>query len=242
MTWAKTITATLFISLAGCQPEGQNEADTNTEAATQDDAAGTEFVGEAAEASYNVGLMVATDMEERFAGNLDETAFKTGVTDHFGGRGPDDIEPQAQQAMAYLARIQQEASLAKGSENLLAGNAFLAENGAREGVTTTDSGLQYEIMTAGDGTKPTISDTVTTHYHGTFIDGNVFDSSVQRGQPASFPVSGVISGWTEALQLMPVGSKWKLFVPSDLAYGPQDRGSIPPNSTLIFEVELLSIQ
>jgi FKBP-type peptidyl-prolyl cis-trans isomerase FklB len=108
-------------------------------------------------------------------------------------------------------------------------------------VTTTESGLQYEVIVAGDGAMPTLSDTVTTHYHGTLIDGEVFDSSVDRGEPASFPVNGVISGWTEALQLMPVGSKWRLYVPADLAYGPQQRGSIPANSTLIFEVELLEI-
>ena len=143
--------------------------------------------------------------------------------------------------MTYVQGVQQAAALAEGQENLAAGEAFLAENGAREGVTTTESGLQYEVIVAGDGEMPTLNDTVTTHYHGTLIDGEVFDSSVDRGEPASFPVSGVISGWTEALQLMPVGSKWRLFVPAGLAYGSQQRGSIPANSTLIFDVELLEI-
>ncbi len=121
------------------------------------------------------------------------------------------------------------------------GQAFLAENKKREGVVELESGLQYEIMTEGTGPKPVASDTVTCHYHGTLIDGTVFDSSVQRGQPASFPLNMVITGWTEALQLMPTGSKWKLFLPPHLAYGDRQAGAhIKPNSTLIFEVELLS--
>lgn len=121
------------------------------------------------------------------------------------------------------------------------GQAFLAENKKREGVVELESGLQYEIMTEGTGPKPVATDTVTCHYHGTLIDGTVFDSSVQRGQPASFPLNMVISGWTEALQLMPTGSKWKLFLPPHLAYGDRQAGAhIKPNSTLIFEVELLS--
>jgi FKBP-type peptidyl-prolyl cis-trans isomerase FklB len=121
------------------------------------------------------------------------------------------------------------------------GQAFMAENAKREEVVELESGLQYEIMTAGDGAKPTAADNVTCHYHGTLIDGTVFDSSVQRGQPASFPLNMVIPGWTEALQLMPTGSKWKLFLPPHLAYGDRQAGAhIKPNSTLIFEVELLS--
>ena len=119
---------------------------------------------------------------------------------------------------------------------------FLRENGKREGVTTLASGLQYEVINDGTGPKPTIEDNVTTHYHGTLIDGTVFDSSVDRGEPASFPVGGVIKGWTEALQLMSVESKWKLYVPYELAYGERGAGpQIGPYSTLIFEVELISI-
>ena len=130
----------------------------------------------------------------------------------------------------------------KAAANLEAGQAFLAENGTREGVTTTPSGLQYEVITTGGGAKPTATQTVKCHYHGTTITGKVFDSSVQRGQPASFPLNRVISGWTEALQLMPVGSKWRLFIPPNLAYGTSQMGAdIGPNSTLIFEVELLGI-
>ena len=131
----------------------------------------------------------------------------------------------------------------KENDNLKAGEEFLAENGKRENVVTLPSGLQYEIIKQGDGPKPSASNTVTCHYHGTTIKGEVFDSSVKRGQPASFPLNAVIKGWTEALQLMPTGSKWKLFIPPQLAYG--NRGvsrEIGPNSTLIFEVELLSFR
>ena len=124
-----------------------------------------------------------------------------------------------------------------------AGEAFLAENGKRENVVTLPSGLQYEIIKQGDGPKPSAHNTVTCHYHGTTIKGEVFDSSVKRGQPASFPLNGVIKGWTEALQLMPVGSKWKLFIPPQLAYGNRAISrEIGPNSTLIFEVELISFK
>jgi FKBP-type peptidyl-prolyl cis-trans isomerase FklB len=131
-------------------------------------------------------------------------------------------------------RVQFEGAIAEGA-------TFLAENAKREGVVTLPSGLQYEVIRQGTGATPTPNDRVTVHYHGTLIDGEVFDSSVSRGDPATFGVTQVISGWTEALQLMPVGSKWKLYIPYDLAYGSQDRGIIRPYSTLIFEVELLEI-
>ena len=130
-----------------------------------------------------------------------------------------------------------------GEANKKEGDVFLAANKTKEGVVTLPSGLQYKILKAGTGAKPTASDTVICNYKGTLIDGKEFDSSYKRGQPATFPVGQVIKGWTEALQIMPVGSKWELFIPSELAYGP--RGPSPdigPNATLIFEVELLSIQ
>jgi FKBP-type peptidyl-prolyl cis-trans isomerase FklB len=142
-----------------------------------------------------------------------------------------------------MRQKQQEKMQQAGATNKKEGDAFLAANKTKEGVVTLPSGLQYKILTAGTGPKPTTSDSVACNYRGTLIDGKEFDSSYKRGQPATFPVAGVIKGWTEALQLMPVGSKWQLFVPSDLAYA--ERGSGPdigPNATLIFEVELLSIQ
>ena len=131
---------------------------------------------------------------------------------------------------------------AKANENLIAGQAFLAENARRPGVVALESGLQYEILTEGSGAKPGPTSNVTCHYHGTVITGEVFDSSVQRGRPATFPLNRVIAGWTEALQLMSVGSKWRLYLPPHLAYGEQQVSAvIGPNSTLIFEVELLGI-
>lgn len=131
----------------------------------------------------------------------------------------------------------------KAAANLKAGQDFLAANKTKEGVTELPSGLQYEVITNGDGPKPTANDTVTCHYHGTLIDGAVFDSSVQRGQPASFPLNMVIAGWTEGVQLMNTGSKWRFFIPPHLGYGDRQMGAtIGPNSTLIFEVELLGIR
>ncbi|UAY55873.1 FKBP-type peptidyl-prolyl cis-trans isomerase [Arachidicoccus terrestris] len=130
----------------------------------------------------------------------------------------------------------------KAAENLQAGQEFLAENAKKEGVISLESGLQYQVLTMGEGEKPSAADQVTCHYHGTVIDGTVFDSSVERGQPATFPLNRVIKGWTEGLQLMPVGSKFRFFIPADLAYGERAVSAvIGPNSTLIFDVELLGI-
>lgn len=144
--------------------------------------------------------------------------------------------------MGEKQKVKDQEEKAKAGVNLEKGKKFLEDNGKRKGVITLPSGLQYEILKEGNGPKPTATDKVTTHYHGTTIDGKVFDSSVERGQPAQFGVNQVIPGWTEALQLMPVGSKWKLFIPSNLAYGESGAGgAIGPNETLVFEVELISI-
>jgi FKBP-type peptidyl-prolyl cis-trans isomerase len=154
----------------------------------------------------------------------------------------DSVQIKPEQANAKIQAFFNEISKAEGEKNLKAGEEFLAANKNKAGVVTLPSGLQYEIIKAGTGAKPKAEDQVKCHYHGTTIDGKVFDSSVDRGEPAVFPVNRVIPGWTEALQLMPVGSKWKLYIPAALAYG--DRGpsqDIKPNSTLIFEVELLEI-
>lgn len=142
---------------------------------------------------------------------------------------------------AERARQEEELKI-EYAESIAKGDTFMAENAKREEVVTLDSGLQYEILRKGSGPVPTDTDRVKVHYHGTLIDGTVFDSSVERGEPSTFGVTQVIAGWTEALQLMPVGSKWRLYVPYDLAYGPQDRGTIKPFSNLIFEVELLGIE
>ncbi len=147
-----------------------------------------------------------------------------------------------EEAQALVQKFFEGASQRQSQKNLEEGNAYLEKNKAREGVTTTASGLQYEVITAGTGPMPTAADQVRVHYHGTLIDGKVFDSSVDRGEPVVFGVGQVIPGWTEALQLMPVGSKWKIYLPSNIAYGERGAGGdIGPNAALIFEVELLEI-
>ncbi len=152
----------------------------------------------------------------------------------------------AEEAATYAETVQNrmvsEKAAAKYGDYRKANEAFLAENAKKAGVTTTASGLQYEVLKAGTGVKPTAASVVKVHYHGTLIDGTVFDSSVERKEPATFGVSEVIKGWTEALQLMPVGSKWRLYIPQELAYGPAEQGAIKPFSTLIFDVELISIE
>ena len=176
--------------------------------------------------------------------NLVMQGFKDGLT----GAKTQMTEQEAQTVLQEVQMEVQKANKEKAEKlaaaNKSEGEAFLAANKAREGVVTTTSGLQYKVLTQGSGPKPTPSDTVVCNYKGTLINGTEFDSSYKRGQPATFPVSGVIKGWTEALQLMPVGSKYQLFIPSDLAYGErgQPQGGIEPNTTLIFDVELISIQ
>ena len=152
-------------------------------------------------------------------------------------------EISEENANQIIQTFLKKASERETQANLEEGNKFLEENGKREGVTTTESGLQYEVITEGTGEKPEATDQVRVHYHGTLIDGTVFDSSIEKGKPLVIGVNQVIPGWTEALQLMPVGSKWKLYIPSDLAYGanPRPGGVIKPNMALIFEVELLEI-
>lgn len=189
--------------------------------------------------SYSLGVNIGENIKTQFEDiNLDN--FEAGIKDVLEKDVEAKISDNQAQAIiqSYFSKKQQ-----KQSESVIEeGINFLRENGKREGVTTLASGLQYEVIDDGTGPKPTIEDNVTTHYHGTLIDGTVFDSSVDRGEPASFPVGGVIKGWTEALQLMAVGSKWKLYVPYDLAYGERGAGpQIGPYSTLIFEVELISI-
>ena len=193
-------------------------------------------------ASYSIGYTMAGNVRQRFAQSIDSDAFIRGITDRLNDVDQAVSPEEANASLQAFAVAQQEALTARAGDNLVAGEAFLRDNGAREGVTTLESGLQYEVLTAAEGPKPVAADTVTTHYHGTLIDGTVFDSSYERGEPASFPLNGVISGWTEGLQLMAVGSKYRLFVPPELAYGGQDRGPIPANSTLIFDVELLAIE
>ena len=156
---------------------------------------------------------------------------------------PDEAKTVITELQKAMVVKQAAAAKAAGEKNKAEGEAFLAANKAKEGVVTLPSGLQYKVITTGTGPKPTLEQTVICQYRGTLIDGKEFDSSFKRGQPASFPVKGVIKGWTEVLQLMPVGSKWQVFIPSALAYGERGAGAdIGPNATLIFEIELVAIK
>ncbi len=189
--------------------------------------------------SYAIGMNIGHNLLQSGAKNIDYEALARGIADVLKGNET-DLQPQeaGQILNKYFAELEE----AKSQELIADGKAFLEANASRKEVTTLKSGLQYEVLKVGDGPKPKATDTVRCHYHGTLIDGTVFDSSVRRGQPADFPVNGVIAGWVEALQLMPVGSKWKLYIPYDLGYGARGAGqSIPPYATLIFEVELLEI-
>jgi FKBP-type peptidyl-prolyl cis-trans isomerase FklB len=196
--------------------------------------------------SYAIGLNIGKSLRKDSV-DVDPAIFVRGLRDAISGAKTLLTEEEMKSVMTTLQgelrKQQEETARAAGEINKKAGEAFLADNKTKDGVVTLPSGLQYKIITAGTGPKPAATDSVVCNYRGTLIDGTEFDSSYKRGQPATFPVIGVIKGWTEAVQLMPVGSKWQLFVPSDLAYG--DRGAGPdigPNATLIFEVELLSIQ
>lgn len=189
--------------------------------------------------SYSLGVNIGENIKAQFP-DIDLNNFETAIKDVLDNKKEPKISgADAQKLIQDFFKKQQ----AKASESVIEeGKKFLLDNAKRNEVTTLESGLQYEILKTGEGPKPSLNDQVTTHYHGTLIDGTVFDSSVDRGEPATFPVSGVIKGWTEALQLMSVGSKWKLFVPYDLAYGERGAGpKIGPFTTLIFEVELIKI-
>jgi FKBP-type peptidyl-prolyl cis-trans isomerase len=195
--------------------------------------------------SYALGINIGQSLRQ-IPMELDTEAVVQAVTDVLaGGKIALPQEEYAATMQAFQAKMQaaeQEAAQAASSQNSVAQESFLAENKAKDGVVTTESGLQYTVITEGDGAKPTAENTVRVHYTGTLLDGTVFDSSVQRGEPAEFGVGQVIAGWTEALQLMNVGSKYKLFIPADLAYGDRGAGqAISPGAMLIFEVELLDI-
>ena len=190
--------------------------------------------------SYAIGMSMASNLMNSGLRNIEVDSFVKAFTEVINNESTSMSPEEANQTLQEYFSKQQEEMLNK---NLEIGKAFLEENSKKENIVSLASGLQYEIITEGNGSKPKATDSVKCHYHGTLLDGTVFDSSVQRGQPAVFGVSQVIKGWVEALQLMSVGSKWKLFIPSNLAYGSQGAGnSIEPNSTLIFEVELLGIE
>ena len=196
--------------------------------------------------SYSIGIGITRDFKQQGV-EVDQDTFIRGVVDGLNAKKPimseEDLKATASAYQAELKQKQVEARKATAENNKKTGDAYLAKNKTQKGVITTESGLQYKIIKKGDGAKPTDDSMVECHYKGTLVDGTEFDSSYRRGQPASFPVKGVIPGWKEALKLMPVGSKWQLVVPSELAYGERGAGrEIGPNATLVFEVELLSIK
>jgi FKBP-type peptidyl-prolyl cis-trans isomerase FklB len=196
--------------------------------------------------SYSIGLDIGEKFKKQSI-DIDPDFLARGIKDGLSDAKPLMTEEEIKTVMTAFEQELQSKALAHMKEisdkNMKEGSAFLAENKKKEGVVTLPSGLQYKVIKAGTGKKPSATDSVTTQYRGTLVDGTEFDSSYKRGQPATFPVTGVIPGWTEALQLMPVGSKWELYIPSNLAYGSRGAGqTIGPNAALIFEIELLSIQ
>ncbi|WP_148861457.1 FKBP-type peptidyl-prolyl cis-trans isomerase [Marinobacter fonticola] len=195
--------------------------------------------------SYGMGLVLGERMKNDLP-NLQMEQFLQGIQDgHTGGDAPQMSREEIQAALQQYQKQMQEEQMAKiqemAEENKKKGDAFLEKNAKRDDVETTDSGLQYEVLEEGDGAKPEASDSVTVHYTGELLNGEVFDSSRERGEPVTFQLSQVIPGWTEGLQLMEEGARYKLFIPADLAYGPGGNRSIGPNETLIFDVELLEV-
>ena len=195
--------------------------------------------------SYALGLSMGNNFKASGIAKINAQDFADGVAAVYDGLAPrmsyDEAKQEIQTYFQELEKKQQAENAKMAENNAKAGEAFLLENGKRVEVHTTESGLQYEVLTEGTGAQPTASDQVEVHYTGKLIDGTVFDSSVDRGTPATFGVTQVIPGWVEALQMMKEGAKWRLYIPSQLAYGPQGAGPIAPNQTLIFDVELLKV-
>lgn len=201
-----------------------------------------EYKTDEQKASYGVGRQMGDQLAQQAFEGVDIEAVQTGLADSLRGEEFAVPADEINAAFAVIQQKMQEQEKSKHESSIKASEVFLKDNAAKEGVVVTETGLQYEIIEQGDGATPAESDKVKVHYHGTLTDGSVFDSSVARGEPISFPVTGVIPGWVEALQLMTVGSKWRLTIPHDLAYGERGAGSIPPFSALVFEVELLDIE
>jgi FKBP-type peptidyl-prolyl cis-trans isomerase FklB len=246
----KFLTATLSVVAAGILLVGNALAQqTPTTAAPQSTTEGqnaSTLKTQKDRASYALGMNLGVNLHKQSI-DIDPALLLQGLQDGMAGGKMQLSEDEARAALTELQndvrKKQQEKMQQAGEANKKQGAEFLAANKGKEGVVTLPSGLQYKILNAGMGPKPTASDSVVCNYRGTLVDGTEFDSSYKRGQPATFPVGGVIKGWTEALQLMPVGSKWQLFIPSELAYGERGTGAdIGPNAVLVFDVELLSIQ
>ena len=236
MNRLKLLSLTALLALAGC--DQMNNQPQEADLQTQDQ-----------KISYLLGMDNGKNIQT-IGIDIDTAAFQQGFSDGLSNAEPKLTEEQIAEAVQAFETVmaakreemqqaEQQASQMQADANLAEGSAFLAENGSKEGVVTTESGLQYRVLVAGSGAKPSVDSMVEVHYAGRLLDGTEFDSSIKRGVPAQFGVTQVIAGWTEALQLMTEGSKWELFIPADLAYGPGGTGPIGPNATLIFEVELL---
>ncbi|MDX1369833.1 FKBP-type peptidyl-prolyl cis-trans isomerase [Pseudomonas sp.] len=197
----------------------------------------------AQKASYGIGLNMGKSLAQEGMDDLDSKAVAQGIEDAIGKKEQRLKDDELVEAFAFLQKRAEERMAAMSEESVKAGKKFLEENGKREGVVTTESGLQYEVLKKAEGDQPKATDVVSVHYEGKLTDGSVFDSSIERGSPIELPVSGVIPGWVEGLQLMHVGEKYKLYIPSELAYGEQSpTPAIPANSVLVFELELLEIK
>jgi len=238
------------LSLMGCQQESNTTESTEEVASAASGALDVQSMTDEKKQAYAMGASMGiffnqrSDEMEKMGGVFDKELVLKGFTDSLANNSAlSDIEVQqlTQAAQQQFAALQQAAAAKAAEENIKIGEAFLADNANKEGVVTTESGLQYEVVQAGEGESPAATDVVRVHYHGTLIDGTVFDSSVNRGEPAEFPLNRVIPGWTEGVQLMKEGAKYRFYIPHDLAYGQRATGSITPNSTLIFDVELLEI-
>ncbi|MCK5859367.1 FKBP-type peptidyl-prolyl cis-trans isomerase [Abyssibacter sp.] len=239
MPYTKRLIALSAIALAACQPQPADPGGEPPDPSTYEPSS------EAEKFSYAVGVDVARSLEQ-VSDKVDAAAFSAGFAAAHGSHDlamtDEDMTAIKTTVSQSLQQAQQEEAQVAAKEATAKGEAFRTENAENDNVMVTDSGLQYEVLEDSDGDKPTAEDKVTVHYKGTLIDGTVFDSSYDRGNPATFPLSGVIPGWTEGLQLMPVGSKYRFVIPPELAYGQRGAGArIGPNETLVFEVELLSI-
>lgn len=229
------LSITLLLAACGKQPEKTAEA-----AKPAPSAAALESVDQ--RVSYGIGYNLGSNLSRDNVLKVDQAALQAGLAD---GLAKAETRLSEQDLSAAFTTMQQratEAATAAAEKQLAAGKTYLDANKAKPGVKVTASGLQYEVLQSGIGAKPKTTDTVKVHYHGTLTDGTVFDSSVERGEPIEFAVTGVIQGWVEALQLMSVGDKWRLTIPAELAYGSRTKGNIPGNSVLVFEVELLGIK
>lgn len=246
-SWRGGWQAALLVALslaAGCDTDGagaRTDVDAEAEPGAAPPAGDPALADDAAKASYSLGYRFAENVQRQFPGDIESESFVRGVRDVLSGKDAAVEDAEAERVLTAMMEARQAKAANQALETLEEGLAFLEKNAEREEVTTLESGLQYEVLEEGEGEKPSASDTVTTHYEGRLIDGTVFDSSYQRGEPATFPLNRVIAGWTEGVQLMSTGAKYRLYVPADLAYGDQGAGSIPPNSTLVFDVELLEI-